>query len=318
MFSNSRQSSKVPTFAADTLAAQTAALYGQLLDNCPDIKTLRRLHCRYILDPVLCSNTYLSIKLMRAYGACKQPKVTRQLFDGIPDKGVVVFNVMIRSYVNNQFHNDALHLFRTMNVSDCRPDIYTLPLALKACSVSMDLNLGSQVHAFVAKSSLDSNIYVGNGLISMYGKCGCLVEARQVLDEMSYRDVVSWNSMVAGYAQNHSFDDALEVCREMESLMVKPDAEQDPVTISTVLPACGDLSAVTMGRRIHDYVDQRGLRPNLAVENALIDMYANCGCLQEARKVFDTMHFRDVVSWTSMISAYAMLGYWRKGSTSTT
>lgn len=236
----------------------------------------------------------------------------------------------------------------------------------------MDLRVGLQVHTQVLKMNLDGNLYVGNGLIAMYGKCGSLTGARSVLDEMPRRDVVSWNSMVVGYAQNGGFNDALEVCREMQTFGLNPDAgtmasllpavtntssenvafvedmfmkvrrdelvpwnvmiaiyvnnsmpnkavelymemeesgiEPDAITISSILPACGDLSAMMMGWRIHKYVERKRILPNLSVENALIDMYAKCGCLQEAKEVFDKMHFRDVVSWTSVISAYGKSG----------
>ena len=77
-----------------------------------------------------------------------------------------------------------------------------------------------------------------DGLVAMYGKCGCLMEARRVLDEILSRDVVSWNSMVAGYAQNVWFDDALEVCKEMEALRLKPDVG----TMANLLPAVTNTS----------------------------------------------------------------------------
>ncbi|TXG71073.1 hypothetical protein EZV62_006008 [Acer yangbiense] len=203
--------------------------------------------------------------------------------------------------------------------------------------------VGLQIHGAAVKVGLDSNLFIGNRLVSMYGKCGCSVEARQVLDEMPNRDVVSWNLMVAGYVQSGRFDDALEVCREMESLRLKPDTgtmasllpavtdtssenvyampteavdlysqmdmqgiEPDAISFASVLPACGDLSALLLGRQIHQYVQRKKLRPNLLLENAL--MYAKCGSLAEARAVFDGRQFRDIVSWTSMISAYGMGG----------
>ncbi|KAJ6683170.1 hypothetical protein OIU74_021261 [Salix koriyanagi] len=309
---------------------------------------------------------------MRAYAACGEPCYTRHVFDGITDKNVVFFNVMIRSYVNNGLHQDALLVFKTMANQGLYPDNYTYPCVLKACSVSGNLWTGLQIHGAVVKLGLDMNLYIGNGLVSMYGKCKCLDAARRVLDEMPRRDMISWNSMVAGYAQNGRFNDALKLCREMEDLKLKPDAgtmgsllpavtntscdnvlyvkemfmklkeksliswnvmiavyvnnampneamdlylqmqvhgvEPDAVSISSVLPACGDLSAVVLGRQIREYVERKKLRPNLLLENALIDMYAKCGCLKEARAVFDIMIFRDVVSWTSMISAYGMSG----------
>ncbi|XP_059434000.1 putative pentatricopeptide repeat-containing protein At3g49142 [Corylus avellana] len=355
--------------------ALTEELCGNILDQCPDIKTLKKLHSRIIVDQRLRSNPSLGIKLMRAYAAYGEPSLTRQVFDEIPDKNVVFFNVMIRSYVNNHLYCNALLVYKTMANHGFEPDNYTYPCVLKACSGLDDLRVGLQIHGAVVKVGLDLNLFIGNGLVAMYGKCGCLVEARRVLDEMPSRDVVSWNSMVAGYSQNARFDEALEVCKEMEVLRLKPDAgtmasllpavtnttsnnvsyvkdmfmklakksvvswnvmvavyvnnsmpgeavnlylqmeecgiEPDAVTIASVLPACGDLSALSLGRRMHEYVERKKLRPNLLLENALVDMYAKCGSLRDAREVFDRMKFRDVVSWTSVISAYGLNGQGR-------
>ncbi|XP_044467450.1 putative pentatricopeptide repeat-containing protein At3g49142 [Mangifera indica] len=355
-------------------SAQNAVLIedlcGKILDQCPDIKTLKKLHAKILIDQNLQSNPALGIKLMRVCAACGQTSATRNIFDEIPDKNVVFFNVMIRSYVNNHLYHDALLLYKTMSSYGIDPDHYTYPCVLKASSGLNNIWVGLQIHSAVAKVGLDSNLFIGNGLVAMYGKCGFLKEARQVLNEMPSRDVISWNSMVAGYAQNGRFDDALVVCREMELLRVKPDAgtmasllpavtntsldnvlyvkemflklknlvswnvmiavyvnhsmpaeavdlylhmqehgiEPDAISFASVLPACGDLSALLLGRRIHYLVEKKKLRPNLLLENALIDMYAKCGSLTEARAVFDQMKFRDVVSWTSMISAYGMSG----------
>ncbi|KAL5744741.1 hypothetical protein ACOSQ2_027857 [Xanthoceras sorbifolium] len=344
----------------------------QILDHYPDIKTLKKLHSKIIIDPQLHPNPSLGIKLMRAYAARGETEVTRHVFDEITDKNVVFFNVMIRSYVTNHLFHDALLVYKTMSSRGFKPDNYTYPCVLKASSGLNSLWVGLQIHSAVVKVGLDSNLYIGNGLVAMYGKCGCLIEARLVLDEMPSRDVVSWNSMVAGYAQSGRFDDALEVCREMELLRLKPDAgtmasllpavtntssenvvyvkemfsqlakknlvswnvmiaiyvnnsmpaeavdlysqmelkgiEPDAISVASVLPACGDLSALLLGRQIHQYVERKKLRPNLLLENALVDMYAKCGSLAEARAVFNEMKFRDVVSWTSMISAYGMSG----------
>ncbi|XP_049394022.1 putative pentatricopeptide repeat-containing protein At3g49142 [Solanum stenotomum] len=344
----------------------------RILDRLPDIKALKKLHSKIIFDPGLCNNTSLAIKLMRAYAACGQPNVTRQLFDKIPERNAAVYNVMIRSYVNNKYYKDAIFMYKDMCKRDVSPDNYTFPCALKACFGSDNLRAGLQIHCAVSKRGLDSDLFIGNCLVAMYGKCGCLVEARQVLNEMPKRDVVSWNSMVVGYAQNGRFDDTLEVCKEMNVLGYKPNAgtmasllpavsntsienvlfvkdifmsldkkdlvpwnvmiavyvknympneavelylqmetcgiEPDAITFASILPACGDLSAVSLGRRIHEFIETKGLHPNLSLENALVDMYARCGCLTEARKIFEGMKFRDVVSWTSLISAYGKSG----------
>ncbi|KAK4362994.1 hypothetical protein RND71_018235 [Anisodus tanguticus] len=344
----------------------------------PDIKTLKKLHSKIIFDPGLCNNTSLAIKLMRAYAACGQPNVTRQLFDKIPERNVAVYNVMIRNFMNNKYYKDAIFVYKDMCKLDGSPDNYTFPCVLKACFGSDNLRVGLQIHGAVGKRGLDCDLFIGNCLVAMYGKCGCLVEARKVLNAMPKRDVIFWNSMVVGYAQNGRFDDTLEVCKEMNVLGHKPNAgtmasllpavsntsienvlfvkdifmnmdkkdlvpwnvmivvyvknsmpneavelylqmetrgiEPDVITFASILPACGgNLSAASLGRRIHEYVERKGLRPNLSLENALVDMYASCGCLTEARKMFEGMKFRDVVSWTSLISAYGKSGQGRDG-----
>lgn len=343
-----------------------------ILDKYPDIKTLKKLHAQIIINQHLHSNPSIGLKLMRTYSACGQMVDTRHVFDEITNKNVVFFNVLIRSYVNNYLYYDALHVYKNMSVHGFDPDCYTYPCVLKACSGSNSLLVGLQIHCSVVKVGLDYNLFNGNGLVAMYGKCGCLKEARRVLNDMPSKDVVTWNSMVAGYAQNGRFDEALDVCREMESLRIKPDAdtmasllpsvtntspenvlsvkemflkldnknlvswnvmiavyannsmpaeavdlylqmevhgiEPNAISVASVLPACGDLSALLLGRKIHRYVERKKLQPNLRLENALVDMYAKCGSLTEARTVFDQMRCQDVVSWTSMISAYGMSG----------
>ncbi|KAL2254104.1 UNVERIFIED_CONTAM: putative pentatricopeptide repeat-containing protein [Sesamum indicum] len=355
-----------------TATKNAESLIIQTLDKSPDVRTLKKLHSRIISDPNLHSDTSLAIKLMRAYAARGKPEVTRKIFDRISQRNNVICNVMIRSYVNNHFYRDAILMYKSMLASGIMSDHYTLPCVLKACSASDDLRFGLQIHCPAVKKGLDLTLFTGNGLVAMYGKCGNLEDAKRVLDEMPCRDIVSWNSMVAGYAQNGRFDEALEVCKEMESLGVKPNpgtmaslspavtntskenvmfmkkiflgmskeelvawnvmiavyannsmsteavdlylqmetngTEPDAITIASVLPACGDLSAVSLGKQIHEYVEMRGLKPNLSIENALIDMYAKCGCLVEARKVFDEMQIKDVISWTSMMSAYGRSG----------
>nr|VDD50662.1 unnamed protein product [Brassica oleracea] len=343
-------------------------LLGQVLDQ----KTLRTVHSRIILQNLRCDSA-LGVKLIKSYAALNDVVSARKVFDEIPERNVIILNVMIRSYVNNGLYREGIQVFGTMCGFDVRPDHYTFPCVLKACSCSGNIVIGKKIHGSATRVGLSSTLFTGNGLVSMYGKCGFLSEARLVLDDMSRRDVVSWNSLVAGYAQNQIFDDALEVCREMESVKISHDAgtmasllpavtnttrdnvmyvrdmflkmgkkslvswnvmigvymknampvealelysrmmeadgiEPDSVSITSVLPACGDTSALSLGKKIHEYVQRKKLIPNLLVENALIDMYAKCGCLDRARDVFENMKSRDVVSWTAMISAYGVSG----------
>lgn len=263
-----------------------------------------------------------------------------------------------------------------MAIAGVLPDNYTFPCVLKACSVWKHLMVGLEVHCKAVKSGLDRNLFVGNALITLYSKCHRLDYARWVFDGMGiWKDVVAWNAMIAGYAQNGKFHLAMGLCEEMvESKKMKPDdgtmasvlpamikndrngnidlirrmfdempdkgliswnamiaicvgnglaaeavelftkmmvsdkIKPDVVTIASILPACGDLSALLLGTRIHK--EYRSIiAGNLVLENALIDMYSKCGCLKSAEEVFGSMKSKDVISWTSMISGHGMSGH---------
>ncbi|KAL3498857.1 hypothetical protein ACH5RR_041589 [Cinchona calisaya] len=265
-----------------------AASYSQILDKWPDIKTLKKIHTKITLDPNLCSSISFGIKLMRAYAACGQTKVTSQIFDKIRERNVVIFNVMIRSYVNNQLYHDAFFLFKSMNSSNTSPDYYTFPCVLKACSASADLRVGLQVHAQVLKMNLDANLYVGNGLIAMYGKCGSLRDARSILDEMPRRNVVSWNSMVAVYAQNGGFNDALEVCKDIQSVGLEPNAG----TMASLLPAVSNTSAENVAFVEDMFMKVRG--EELVPWNVMIAMYVNNSMPNKAVELYTEMEDRGI------------------------
>ncbi|XP_020261626.1 putative pentatricopeptide repeat-containing protein At3g49142 [Asparagus officinalis] len=128
---------------------------------------------------------------------------------------------------------------------------------------------------------------------------------RKMFDEMGSRDLVAWNAIIAIYANNSMAAEAVEIFSRMEKIGIESDA----VTFASVLPACGVVSALSIGKKIHECIRRKKMFPNLFLENALMDMYANCGCVKDAREVFNGMEGRDVVSWTSIISAYGMYGY---------
>ncbi|KAJ8442077.1 hypothetical protein Cgig2_007915 [Carnegiea gigantea] len=300
----------------------TQEMFNLILDSCPDAKTLKKFHAKLFADQNLYSNHSIALKLIRAYGGCGELGSARNLFDEIPEKNIIFFNVMIRGYVTHLKYQDALCLFKSMSSHVIRADHCTYPCVLKACSGSGNLWVGLQAHAAVYKVGLNLNV--------CWEWISC--NARKVLAGMSVKDIVSWNSMVAGYAQKGNFDDALKICREMESMKLRPDAgirasllpavtntsSENVLFVKGMFEKAADNSLVSRNAMIAVKGDSQICRkkeflPNLSVENALIDMYAKCGCLEEARGVFDTMRIRDVVSWTSMISAYGVSGQGRAG-----
>ncbi|WOL06070.1 hypothetical protein Cni_G14802 [Canna indica] len=244
-------------------------------------------------------------KLVALYSLSGHLSLARQLFDRFPHPTPFLWNALIRGHAQSASPLDALRLFARMVSSGLRPDHFSYPFALKACADLSLPRLGAQVHGSSLASGFAADEYVQNCLIAMYMSSGDTVAASKVFDLMTARTVVSWNTMISGFYRNGYGEDALAVFDRM----IYDGVGIDEATIVSALPACAHLMDLQRGRLVHKLVDERGLGVDASVRNSLIDMYAKCGCLEEARRVFDNgMCKRDVVGWTAMIGAYALHG----------
>ena len=121
---------------------------------------------------------------------------------------------------------------------------------------------------------------------------------------MQDKTIFSWTAIVSGYARIGCYADALEFFRRMQMVGIEPDE----ISLVSVLPACAQLGALELGKWIHIYADKAGFLRNICVCNALIEMYAKCGSIDEGRRLFDQMNERDVISWSTMIVGLANHG----------
>ncbi|XP_059076479.1 pentatricopeptide repeat-containing protein At5g59600 [Cryptomeria japonica] len=138
----------------------------------------------------------------------------------------------------------------------------------------------------------------------MYVKCGNCVDARKVFDEMTERDVSSWNTMIAAYRRRGHPRQALALFHQMQQTGLQPDQ----FTFSSIFQACAKLRALEQGMDSHQGIVERGFLSDVVIVNTLIDMYAKCGSVHKARELFDKMPQRSVISWNSMIAGYAQNG----------
>lgn len=150
----------------------------------------------------------------------------------------------------------------------------------------------------VFKIGLDKDEHVGNSLITMYARCGELGCARKMFDEITEREVSSWNSMISGYSKMGFAREAVGLFKEMKDAGVEPVE----MTLVSVLGACGDLGDLSLGRWVEEFVVDKNFEMNSYLGSALIGMYGKCGYLSSARRVFDSMAKKDHVTWNAMIS----------------
>lgn len=144
-----------------------------------------------------------------------------------------------------------------------------------------------------------------NAVIGGYCKLGRVDIARSLFDEMTYRDLISWGTMISGYAQSGRAMDALKLFKEMQFLGV----DTDSVTMTSVLAACAQIGALDMGRWAHAYVNRKQLtREDLFLSTSLVDMYAKCGCMETAFKLFRSLKRRNLCTWNAMLCGLAVHG----------
>ncbi|KAF3776798.1 putative pentatricopeptide repeat-containing protein [Nymphaea thermarum] len=142
-------------------------------------------------------------------------------------------------------------------------------------------------------------------LHSCFGQ-GRLGDGRELFDEMpdSHRDVVSWTTTITGYVSQKCYLDAVAVFRDMRREGVRPNA----FTLSSTLKACSGLSYYWLGSSVHACMLKDGWDASSYVENALLDMYVKCNCMHDAWSVFNGIHMKTAVSWTTMIAGYSRKG----------
>lgn len=181
-------------------------------------------------------------------------------------------------------------------------DACTLVALLKACAEQKDVEKGHRIHTHISeKGLLQEHLLIGNALINMYSKCGLFEKAQKVFNDLPVRDVVSWNTLLAGYVKHAHSEQALKYLEHMQLEGVSPDA----VTFVCSLKACGSIGAADLGRRLHAEIATNGLlKRNLIVGNALMDMYGKCYLPAKAQEVFDNLDVRDVISWNILMTGY--------------
>ncbi|XP_050104699.1 pentatricopeptide repeat-containing protein At3g12770-like [Malus sylvestris] len=168
-----------------------------------------------------------------------------------------------------------------------------------------DLEMGRRVHGQVFRHGFESDVFVQNGLVALYAKCGRIDRARAVFDGLGERTVVSWTSMILGYAQNGQPLEALRIFGLMRKLNVKLDW----IVLVSVLKAYTDVEDLGQGTSVHGCLIKMGLQfePDLLI--AFTAMYAKSGQVMAARSFFDQMQTPNVILWNAMISGYAKNGY---------
>ncbi|KAJ7523169.1 hypothetical protein O6H91_18G040000 [Diphasiastrum complanatum] len=251
-----------------------------------------------------CFDLPVANSLIDMYGKCGSIEDAWKVFTKMPHRSVVSWNSMIAACVKCGNGKKAVELFQQMRKEKVEPDNFTFVAVINACASILALIEGRQVHEQVIRSGFSSDIIIGSCLIDMYAKCGSIDDAYDVFKSMPVRNVVSWSTMISGYVKCGHGQKAIKLFQQMQQELVKPDG----VTYVAMISACADIGALEEGKRVHAEVTRSGLELDVFVGSSLVDMYAKCGSIKNARTVFGNISRRNVVSWNSMLTGYALHG----------
>lgn len=228
------------------------------------------------------------------------------IFNEMGERNSATWNAVITGMIKNELNEEGLRLFAQMHSNGFSSDAYTLASVLRGCAGLKNLIKGKQVHSYAIRLGLELDLVVGNSTAHTYMNCGCLSEAERVIQSMPLRNVILCNTLIAGLVQNGHAASALETYYLMKRAGFRPD----DITFVSAISSCSELSTLGQGQQIHADVVKAGATSDAAVITSLISMYSRCGCLDDAVRAFEERGgaVNDRVLSTSMMSAYGFHG----------
>ncbi|KAD7117539.1 hypothetical protein R6Q59_005846 [Mikania micrantha] len=235
-------------------------------------------------------------------GYCKEGNMddARVLFEQIQHRDDVSYNAMITGYAQNGRGEEALRLLIDMIRSRLRPDQYTLVSILAACSSLASLTEGKQTHALVFKYRFNTNVSVGNALITMYSKCGNILDFESIFEHICTPNIVSWNTIIAAFAQHGLYEKAVCYFKKIELHGIEPDG----ITFLSLLSACGHAGMVK--ESLYWFESMKTIykaEPRYEHYACLIDILGRSGQVEKAYKMIQEMPFEaDFGVWGALLA----------------
>lgn len=227
----------------------------------------------------------------------------RKVFDGMLVRNLVVWTLMITRYAQFGCGEKAIELFVDMCLDGHEPDPFSMSSVLAACAEVGSLHVGKQLHSLAIRIGLALDVCVGCSLVSMYAKCvfGLMDDSRRVFEGMPAHNVMSWTALIAGYVQSGHDEEALELFGDM---IREGEIQPNHFTYSSILKACANLSEANIGEQVYGHVVKLGLTIVNFIGNSLVTMYAKSGRMDEARKAFEMLYEKNLVSYNAIVDGY--------------
>ncbi|CAI9291747.1 unnamed protein product [Lactuca saligna] len=317
---NSQPETAIRVFSQmlETGSYPTNYTLGVILNACSallDLKLGKQIH-GYVIKYGLEDETSIGNTLCNFYSKCiGNLDSAMTAFWRIRERNVISWTTIVSACGDNRNPDSGLYLFTRMLEDGIEPNEFILTSVLSLCSTIQAKDFGLQIHSLSIKIGYESNIPVTNSIMYLYLKSGSFTEAKKLFEGLETVSLVTWNAMIAGHAQmmevsentllatRNGFE-ALDTFLKLQKSGLKPDL----FTFSSILTVCSNLLALEQGQQVHCQAIKTGFLSDVVVGTALVNMYNKCGTIEGACKAFVEMPTRTLISWTSMITAFAQHG----------
>ncbi|KAL2937607.1 hypothetical protein RDABS01_021056 [Bienertia sinuspersici] len=281
--------------------------YPSMLRTCTSVGALdlgEQIHTQVIKTGFHC-NEYVCSVLIDMYAKHGFLDTAESILKRLAENDVVSWTTVIAGYGQYEMYVHALKLFEEMLCHGIQPDNIGLSSAISACAGIQALHQGRQIHGHSCILGYSDDLSIQNALVSLYARCGRPREAYQAFEINDVKDTISWNALISGFAQSGYSEDALRVYAQMN----EAEIEANLFTYSSSISAAANITNVKQGKQIQAKLFKTGYNSEIEASNALITLYAKCGCIDDARRVFSEMTYRTEVSWNAIITGYSQHGY---------
>ncbi|KAM7506945.1 hypothetical protein LguiA_017398 [Lonicera macranthoides] len=309
-----------------------------ILPACSDLKYLnpgREVHA-FVVKNGDGENVFVSSALVDMYASCSCISQAQLVFDNMPQRDIVSWNVIITAHFANGESEKALSLLNRMRTegvklnyaswnciiggcmqngqtqqaleilgkmqeSGFKPNQITITSVLPACTHLESLRGGKEIHGYIFRHWFIEDITATTALVYMYAKSGELQLSHRVFDMMPRRDMVAWNTIIIANSMHGNGDKALSLFNEMINSGIKPNS----VTFTGILSGCSHSKLVDEGlSAFYSMSREHGVKPDAEHYSCMVDVLGRAGRLEEAYRFIQEMPIEPSASaWGALLGA---------------
>ncbi|XP_043705126.1 pentatricopeptide repeat-containing protein At4g13650-like [Telopea speciosissima] len=242
--------------------------------------------------------------ILTMYCRCKSLSYASKVFE-VMERDMISFNLLTGLFRDLGQHGEAIRLFWQCRLEGFNMDELMYSSLISSCSKLAALEIGEPIHSCIIKTGFEKVLLLRNSLLEMYSQCSKLKSMEKIFSEIDGPDIFTWNTMIMGYACFGCFDQAIKIWEKMIELSI----ELNEFSYCTMLDICGYLEDSVTGEHIQAQIQKLGLFSDTSLMNSLLTMYASCGLMDKASKIFKEIPWTDSVSWNAIVCGYAQNGF---------